>query len=159
MIAHLRPALSSDIDGLVAIEDRVFAHDRISRRSFRRLIARATADTRLAEVDGMIAGYSMVLYRRGTAVARLYSIAVDPAFGGMGVGRALLEEAERAACATGRLALRLEVREDNARAVALYRARGYREIGRVAGYYRDGMAAIRLEKPLRAAVTSGKRRP
>lgn len=151
MTVHLRPALLSDIDRLVAIENRVFAHDRISRRSFRQLIGHATADARVAEVDGAVAGYSMVLYRRGTAIARLYSIAVDPDFGGKGVGRALLEEAEREAFEADRLVLRLEVREDNDRAIALYRAGGYRRIDRVADYYQDGMAAIRMEKLLRGA--------
>ena len=152
MTLQLRPALPSDVDRLVTIENRVFAHDRISRRSFRQLIARATADARIAEVDGAVAGYSMVLYRRGTAVARLYSIAVDPDFAGAGVGRALLAEAEREAFEADRLVLRLEVREDNERAIALYRDSGYRRADRVADYYEDGMAAIRMEKLLRGAV-------
>ena len=47
-----------------------------------------------------------------------------------------------------RTSLRLEVRDDNARAIALYEKNAYRCIGRVDGYYEDGMAARRYEKPL-----------
>ncbi len=76
MPAAIRPARASDIDALVRIENAVFPGDRISRRSFRQLIERETVEARVAEIDGAIAGYFMVLFRRGSAVARLYSIAV-----------------------------------------------------------------------------------
>jgi len=149
MSLHLRPARHGDIDRLVEIENRVFTHDRISRRSFRQLIDRRTADTIVVEADGRVAGYCMVLYRHGTGVARLYSIAVDPDSGSRGLGRALLTGAEEAAFGAARLMLRLEVREDNARAIELYRAFHYRRIERVEGYYEDGTAALRMEKLLR----------
>jgi ribosomal protein S18 acetylase RimI-like enzyme len=149
MAPSLRPARLSDIDRLVEVENRVFAHDRISRRSFRQLIARETADTLVAEIDGVIVGYCMVLYRKGSGVARLYSVAVDPGAAGGGIGRALLDAAERAAFEQARLLLRLEVRENNERALALYRQNGYRRIGREENYYEDGAPALRLEKLLR----------
>lgn len=154
MAAQIRPALPSDVDALVEIENRQFSTDRISRRSFRQLIEGDTADTLVAEVDGTVRGYCMVLYRAGSGVARLYSIAALPAAGAPGVGRELLEAAEQAAYDEDRLLLRLEVREDNARAIALYEKNGYRRIGREDGYYQDGMAALRYEKLLR-----GKRPP
>ena len=46
----------------------------------------------------------------------------------------------------------LEVREDNATAIALYRGRGYVETGRRPGYYDDGAAAIRLRRTLEPAI-------
>ncbi|MEO3998643.1 GNAT family N-acetyltransferase/peptidase C39 family protein [Mesorhizobium sp. CAU 1732] len=149
MAPHLRPARATDIDRLVAIENRAFEHDRISRRSFRQLIERETADTIVAEINGLIVGYCMVLYREGSGVARLYSIAVDADPGRTGVGRALLEAAEVAAFDAARLLLRLEVREENGRAIALYQKNGYRRIGREDAYYHDGAAALRMEKLLR----------
>jgi ribosomal protein S18 acetylase RimI-like enzyme len=145
----LRPARVSDVDRLVTIENRAFAHDRISRRSFRQLIERETADTIVAERDGLVEGYCMVLYRRGSGVARLYSIAVDPELGRSGLGRTLLAAAENMAFDHARLLLRLEVREANERAISLYRQNGYRRIGREEGYYEDGAAALRMEKLLR----------
>ena len=149
MAPHIRPARASDIDRLVAIENRVFEHDRISRRSFKQLIDRDTAETLVAEVDGVVVGYSRVLFREGSGVARLYSSAVDPDSGRAGIGRALLDAAEKVAYKEARLLLRLEAREANTRAIELYLRNGYHHIGREEGYYEDGAAAVRMEKLLR----------
>ena len=159
MSAEIRTARASDIDALVALENTVFATDRISRRSFRQLIERETAETLVAEKDGSLAGYAMVLFRKGIGVARLYSFAIGPAFAGMGLGRLLLERVERVSYEHGRLMLRLEVREDNARAIALYEQNGYRRIGRETDYYEDGMSALRYEKTLRGDVPVGTKVP
>ncbi|GIL02089.1 MAG: N-acetyltransferase GCN5 [Alphaproteobacteria bacterium] len=149
----LRPATITDLDALVAIEERCFDADRISRRSFRELLGRATAATIVFEgAGGAVVGYAMLLLRRGTAMARLYSIAVDPASAGKGIGEALVRAAEELAFDRGRLLLRLEVREDNERAIDLYRRLGYRPIGRYLDYYADHMPALRFEKTLRGDV-------
>lgn len=146
---RIRPASSDDIDALSAIEAAVFATDRISRRSFRALIARPTAATLVAEIGGTVAGYVMILFRAGTGMARLYSLAVAPEHAGRGLGKRLLQAAEDAAERHDRILLRLEVREDNEAAIALYRKSGYRLIGRIEDYYEDGTAALRFEKPVR----------
>ncbi|PHP68285.1 GNAT family N-acetyltransferase [Zhengella mangrovi] len=151
MTTALRRATLADIDQLVALETRVFDADRISRRSFRQLIERDTAETIVAETGGRIDGYAMVLFRKGTAVARLYSIAVLPEASGRGLGAELLQAAEDAAYEHGRMVLRLEVREDNAHAIGLYERRGYRRIGRYLDYYADHTNALRYEKLLRGA--------
>ncbi len=152
MNAQIRAAVASDIDTLVAIENAVFQTDRISRRSFRLLIERETADVLVAEINGRLSGYCVILYRTGSGVARLYSIAISPDFSGAGTGRALLGAAENAAYENDRLILRLEVREDNPRAIALYEKNGYRRIGREVDYYEDGAAALRYEKMLRGTA-------
>ena len=46
------------------------------------------------------------------------------------------------------LQARLEVREDNSRAIDLYEKNGYQPIGRKPAYYADGADALRYEKPL-----------
>lgn len=152
MNVTIRPASVSDIDRLVAIENAAFATDRLSRRSFRQAVESPTTETLVAGREGTIAGYCMVLFRRGSGVARLYSIAVDQAFGGSGVGRALLDAAETAAFEKDRLLLRLEVREDNGHAIELYEKSGYHRIGREPDYYEDGAAALRYQKTLRGGV-------
>jgi ribosomal protein S18 acetylase RimI-like enzyme len=73
MNVRIRAALVADIDALLAIENAAFATDRISRRSFRLLIERDTASVLVAD-EGDLTGYCVVLYRRGSGVARLYSI-------------------------------------------------------------------------------------
>lgn len=149
MPAEIRTARASDVDDLAAIEKAVFSSDRISRRSFRQFIERETAETLVAEIDGRVGGYAIVLFRKGSGVARLYSIAVGPFFGGLGIGRQLLSAAEEAAFEHDRMMLRLEVREDNGRAIRIYEQAGYRKIGREPGYYSDGETALRYEKTLR----------
>ena len=158
----IRAADAADIDRLFEIEVRVFTADRISKRSFRRLVATSTAIVIVAELPGeggraTIVGYAALLLRRGTGLARLYSIAVTPDFGGRGIGSAILSAAESSAFDRDRIALRLEVREDNEGAIALYRARGYRPIGRYLDYYADHMPALRFEKTLRGdhAIETG----
>jgi len=152
MPVEIRKARASDVDALAAIEKAVFAGDRISRRSFRALIERETAEVMVAQADGGIAGYAVVLLRTGSGVARLYSIAAGPGFAGHGVGRLLLEAAEDTAFRHDRMLLRLEVREDNPRAISIYEKAGYRRFGREADYYEDGATALRYEKTLRGGV-------
>jgi [ribosomal protein S18]-alanine N-acetyltransferase len=148
MPIHLRRADSGDLDRLVELENAAFSNDRLSRRSLRSFIRSRTAHIVVAEQAGALLGYALVLFAPRSRAARLYSIAVDPAAAGRGVGRTLLAEAERAAAARGMEALRLEVRQDNLRAIMLYRAGGYLPIGRREAYYEDGAAALRLEKSL-----------
>lgn len=150
--ARIRQARLDDLDALIAIENRCFDADRISRRSFRELLTRRTAHTVVVECEGAVAGYAMLLFRQGTAMARLYSIAVNPNFAGHGVGAMLVHAAEERTFERGRLLLRLEVREDNARAIELYRRLGYRPIGRYLDYYADHTTALRFEKTMRGGV-------
>jgi len=144
----VRRADRDDVVALTRIEAAVFDADRLSARSFREFVEARSASLIVAARAGVVAGYALVLYRAGTAVARLYSIAVDPAAAGAGVGRRLLAAAEDDAHARGALFLRLEVRPDNAAAIGLYRSSGYVEFGRHLDYYADHSAALRLEKSL-----------
>ena len=136
------------LDALVALENRSFDTDRISRRSFRHLLTRANAVTLIDEHDGAISGYVMVLFNAGTSLARLYSIAVDSDYKGQGVAKRLVEAAELAALDGECVSMRLEVRRDNAASLALFRRMGYREFGRYVDYYEDHMDALRFEKVL-----------
>ncbi|WP_051340478.1 ribosomal protein S18-alanine N-acetyltransferase [Azospirillum halopraeferens] len=143
-----RRADPADIPALLAIEQRCFTTDRLTRRSFNYLLTRANAAALVEVQTGTVAGYALVLFHAGTSLARLYSFAVDPAFRGRGVGRRLLAAAEREARAHDCLYVRLEVRRDNAAAIALYKSAGYREFGVYDDYYEDHMEALRLEKRL-----------
>lgn len=142
----IRQATSADIGALATLEQQCFQTDRLSKRSFRRLIQRDTADCWLAERDGELLGYVLVLYRRGTALARVYSLAVSPAAQGLGLGRVLMQHAEQAADEHGCIHMRLEVRPDNASALRLYKAMNYRQFGAVDDYYEDHSPALRFEK-------------
>ena len=144
----LRSATREDEDALVALENSAFSIDRLSRRSFREFLSAQKARLRVAEIGGRLAGYAVTLWRSGTGVARLYSIATDAAFRGRGVGSALLRDAEEGAYEAGRAVLRLEVATGNEAAISVYRRAGYRPVGELDHYYEDGANALRMEKPL-----------
>jgi ribosomal protein S18 acetylase RimI-like enzyme len=145
---RIRKAERGDLEALVALEERVFATDRLSRRSLARFIASPSAEVLVAQHKGEPAGIAIVLFRRRALVARLYSIAVAPHAGGRGLGSMLLDAAETAAVGRGCARMRLEVHEANHAAISRYRKSGYREFGRHPRYYEDGADAVRFEKRL-----------
>ena len=145
---RVRTAHVADLDQLTRIETLAFASDRLSRRRLRALMTAPSARLLVAEA-GSVLGYALVLMRKGSSAARLYSIAVSPGNAGRGIGAALLQAAEAEAIESGAESLRLEVRTDNAGAVRFYQRRGYSPTGRRDGYYADGMAALLFERDLR----------
>ena len=78
MQATIRSAKLADLGALIDLENRSFSSDRISRSALRRLIASPSADVLVAACGDAVAGYCVILYRSGSAVARLYSLAVSP---------------------------------------------------------------------------------
>ena len=144
----VRPAGLDDLDGLVEVENRCFDTDRLSRRNFRHLLTRGRAATLVAERDGALLGYVLVLFSHGTSMARVYSVAVDPAAARRGVGALLMGAAEQAAREQDCSELRLEVRKDNTAAIRLYESLGYRRFGLLADYYEDHEDAVRYHRSL-----------
>lgn len=146
----IRAAGPTDLATLQAIETACFTQDRLSPRAMARHLRSGNADVLLATLGAAPAGYALLLYRSTTSLARLYSIATLPSARGKGVGRRLMGALERAARKRGCDRLRLEVREKNRPAIALYEALGYRRIGHYENYYEDGAPALRFEKQLAA---------
>lgn len=142
---NLRPAIPGDLDALERLEQH-FPSDRLSRARFRYLLRHGHADIRVCENGGEIAGNAVVLYRRGTTIARLYSLVVRPDHQRRGIARALLRDAEMAADARGCREMRLEVRHENISAIGLYRKSGYRTTGTIADFYEDGSEALKMSK-------------
>ncbi|UDL93331.1 GNAT family N-acetyltransferase [Lichenihabitans sp. PAMC28606] len=144
----LREARPDDLDALERLELAAFQSDRLSRRSLRYFIAAPTTYVPVAEHEAVVAGYAMIGFRAGSALGRIFSLAVDPDFGRLGIGRALLAACEERARKRGSRAVRLEVRADNSAAIALYEALAYRRFGSEPDYYEDGATALRFEKSL-----------
>lgn len=139
----------SDLDDLIALEQRAFDGDRMSRAQYRRHLDSDSAQILLASAGQHTFFGSVVLFfRKRSSVARVYSLATRPEARGQGVAAALLEAAVTAARRRHCCALRLEVRTDNTAAIALYERVGYRRIGKYRRYYEDGAAAWRYEKSL-----------
>lgn len=90
-------------------------------------------------------GEGFILCRSIAGEAEILTLAVAPAARRAGLGRALVEAAAEVAEQRGAEALFLEVAEDNAAALALYRAAGFADAGRRRGYYeRQGGTADAL---------------
>lgn len=142
----VRTARLADLPALLVIEAR-FPGDRLSPRQFRYHLASPRARLRVATsaADGVL-GYHLLLVSGWSRWGRLYSLAVDPAARGRGVGRSLLADAERQARTAGCHGMKLEVRQDNLAARALYEGAGYRFDAALPGYYDDGGDGWRLTR-------------
>jgi ribosomal protein S18 acetylase RimI-like enzyme len=144
----IRAARLADLPALLAIERASFTTDRLTRRALRRLLTRGSCAMFVAATGRVVVGYALVLYRRGSRRARLYSLAVDPRRRRAGVAAHLLAAAERRARARGFEAVTLEVAAANRAAVTLYRTAGYKLLARLGPYYADGSPGERWIKRL-----------
>lgn len=82
-------------------------------------------------------------------IAELQRIAVAPEHRRTGVARTILDAVVSRARAGRADRLLLEVRDDNAGALAFYGAAGFTEIDRRRRYYRDGTTAVVMLRRLR----------
>ena len=102
-----------------------------------------------ARSDRTIAGFAVMRY--GDDAAHLNLLAVDPAHRRRGIARRLVTWLEESALTAGTFVIGLELRAQNQQAQDFYRALGYREVGRVPGYYQGVEAAIRMERDVRVS--------
>lgn len=147
--SQIREVRAGDLGALLELETISFEGDRLSRRSFIRWIKGENRVFLVLEVDGQVMGYGLVLLHKGTRLARLYSIALDPRTRGKGLGKALMLALEAEAVEEGRLFMRLEVSKQNLAATKLYERLGYSVFGELEGYYEDHSDALRMQKRIR----------
>ena len=102
-----------------------------------------------ARSDRSIAGFAIMRYAE--EVAHLNLLAVDPAHRRRGIARRLVTWLEETALTAGTYTIGLELRAQNETAQDFYRTLGYREVGRVPGYYQGIEAAIRMERDVRVS--------
>lgn len=139
-------ATLDDVKALLTIENRCFDIDRLSERSIRRMIQKGNCDFVVARQSGTIVAYILVLYHRGTHLARLYSLAVLPQYRGQGIGEQLIAEGERLAILRACVYMRLEVHTSNSGAIRMYEKLGYHPFGLLKNYYEDHGDALRYQK-------------
>jgi ribosomal protein S18 acetylase RimI-like enzyme len=145
---RVRAARAADVGAILAIEDEAFRTDRLTRRKLVRLLSRGNCALLVVVARREVAGYALVLFRRGAASARLYGIAVRAPDRGRGLGRRLLRAAEAVARRRGAARITLETDPSNEAAVRLYRSHGFRLVRRLGPYYEDSSPADRWSKGL-----------
>jgi ribosomal protein S18 acetylase RimI-like enzyme len=162
----IRPALLTDLNQLVTLEESCFDTDQLSRRSFKHWITTEHRALLVAEQVNevgrtgslpvatlppslAVVGYILIIYHPGTRLARVYSLGVAPQHRGKGIAKLLMAAGEQAASDAGRLYLRLEVSVDNTSAIKLYEWLGYQKFGIYRDYYEDHKDALRYQKLIR----------
>lgn len=136
------------INDLLELEESCFTGDRSSRRNLRHLLQSPSAYCLGTYQRGDLVGSMVILFRRNSRSARVYSLAVSAAARGQGIGRRMMARAEREARMRGCNRMRLEVRMDNLPAVRLYERLGFSDTAVLPGYYDDGAHAFVMQKDL-----------
>lgn len=151
----VREATVKDIEALVRLEKVGFTSDRFDRDQLLYLLSEANATTFIIEQAGQVCGSAIMAWRKNSLVGRLYSIVIDPAFQGRGMGSQLLQVCEEVALEHGCDRVSLEVRVDNKRAMSMYERHGYSILEPLPEYYADGSAGLRMVKLLRKRRQTG----
>lgn len=152
----IRPATKEDIPSLVALEQEIFpatiyGADVLDRKKFLYLLTKANALVLVCTSEKKICGYVIILLRKTSSAARVYSIAVSPDHRGKGIAPLLLDHAQNICREKNCTRIILETREDNSKMRGLCARLGYKETKRVKGYYHDGQTAIKLSKDIPAS--------
>lgn len=144
----LRPAVSGDVAGIVAIEHLSFdyAGERFNERRIRYLIGSERCIVTVAQVEGRIAGWvaGHTARRNGAPWARVYALAIHPDARGRKLGPKLLGEVIAALRRRVSGPLYLEVRPDNHAAIKLYEKFGFTPCAQLPHYYGPERHAQRM---------------
>lgn len=140
-------ASEKDIPGLVKLETECFETDRLSAAQFKNLIKKSSTLVLVAKQNDVLVGDAIMLFRRNSKVARLYSIAVAAEMRRCGIAQ-LLSDALEQHVRKNYIEIRLEVRKDNRSAIQFYRKNGYEIFGEYEKFYEDGTDALRMCKLL-----------
>jgi len=146
-------AITTDVHGLVELEELCFETDRLDARHFRYFIKKPTALVITAKHKKVIISGAVVLFRKNSKIARLYSLAVHPEYRKRGVAQTVNDFIESSIRKFHCNEIRLEVNMNNHRAIEFYRKNGYASFGEYKKFYEDGTDALRMHK-----VFSDKRR-
>ncbi|MDR0762376.1 MAG: ribosomal protein S18-alanine N-acetyltransferase [Campylobacteraceae bacterium] len=143
---RIKTAAKGDLDALCAIEAEAFNEDSfaLTRQNFLYHIAKNRLF--ICKIGNKTAGYILLLLRKNSKKARVYSIAVKKEFGSQGVGFALLEKSFTYAKSIDKKGIKLEVNITNTRAIGLYEKSGFVKKGIISNYYPNGADAMLMEK-------------
>jgi ribosomal-protein-alanine N-acetyltransferase len=130
-LVAVRPLLESDLDVVLAIEQRSYEFP-WSRTIFEDCL-RVSYCCWLLEWDGVIAGHAVMSVAVGEA--HVLNLCIDPALHRRGLGRFLLDHMLELAVGHRAQVMFLEVRPSNLAAQRLYAGAGFNEVGVRRNYY------------------------
>jgi [ribosomal protein S18]-alanine N-acetyltransferase len=148
---RLRAFESNDLSELQRLDARCFPPQiAYSRAELQFFIRHPRSTTTVAEREGKIVGFCVVDWKleAGRKIGHFITIDVAPELHRKGLGRLLMQAGESFLAGLGCIAIVLEVAVNNTGAQAFYEHLGYRQTGRIPGYYADGADAWVLRKPL-----------
>ena len=150
----IRKASPNDFERIIDLENTCFTSELVyTRRQLLHLLTKANSAVLVEITNKIVRGFIIILYRKGTRVAGIETINVDPSFRKQGVGLRLLNAAEEDIRKKGMHKIRLEVSTTNHAAIMLYENAGFEKIALLKNYYLydhdDSRDAIRMIKELR----------
>jgi ribosomal protein S18 acetylase RimI-like enzyme len=133
---QIRKATKADLQAIVNLEKKCFPGPlAYSRQQLHYLLTHAHSTVLVETSDNTLHGFIIILYRKGSTVAGIETIDVDPSFQRCGIASRLLKTAENEMRAQGIRRIRLEVSSQNTPAINLYRHAGYRDSEFLPNYY------------------------
>jgi ribosomal-protein-alanine N-acetyltransferase len=135
MSVILRKMTLDDVEQVVAIDQMSFSLPWPTSSFHFELTDNPASRCWVAELDGRIAAMLVAWFI--VDEIHIATIVTHPDFRKQGIGEKLLSCVLQAAKDEGAVSSFLEVRENNAAALELYRKFGYVESGRRTGYYKD----------------------
>ncbi|MGH3387024.1 MAG: ribosomal protein S18-alanine N-acetyltransferase [Nocardioidaceae bacterium] len=137
---RVRAARPSDVAPVSALEAELFGRDSWSPALVEGELGHELRSCVVAVIDDAVVGYAILFVVGDTA--DLQRVGVDRRHQRAGIGRRLLSALALDSYPT----VLLEVRADNAAAVALYESAGFQRIDRRPGYYADGGDALVMQR-------------
>jgi ribosomal-protein-alanine acetyltransferase len=137
MTATLDDASIKDLGRLYEIEKECFDEEAFSRRQIASLLTDYNSVSLVVKENGKIVGFiiGIIHFDKHVASGHILTIDTARAHRRRGVAQMLLSEIEKIFASKGVKECLLEVREDNAAALNLYRKLGYDKIGKLKNYY------------------------
>ncbi len=147
MTLEIRDCALEDIPRVLAIENVSF-DDPYPESLFISFLERFPSGFRVAESNGTLAGYCVILALRDAHTFVITSLAVHPDFKRKKIATHLLEDAVSIARKNGAMCLTLQVAVDNIAAQNLYSKFGFVKNQIIKNYYRKGLDGIEMELEL-----------
>lgn len=149
MAIHIRRAKNIDATALIELDHVCFTQDQFSERQWHYLLkSPTTLIWVITENDFQILGAAVILIRKTSRNARLYSFAIHPDARKKSYAKQLHQRIIEDLKTFHFQKMTLEVRENNNIAQHFYESIGYKKTGTILNYYPDGIDAVKMQLDL-----------